>query len=303
MAGQLRAVCCVALGGSGRASGHLVTTPGSSGAVRCGSLGRLWPRGWAGTWSQLWSVIWTARRAASGPNRRQRGRTHGRGRTAPGRCTVPPWAVLAERMGGHLVQLRVVRRTARRATGGLGRGPLAGCLAEAGQLRRGALRLPEAALAAWMGGTWSRLWAVSRTASRPPDGRTEGHRLDAWQRPGSSSAARCASLGGPSRVDGQAPGHGSGQSEGRPDGPTVGHQRATGRMHGKGRMPPGRRGTPPWASLAERVGGTWSQLRAVRRTARRADSGPPEGHGPDAGQKPGGSSAARCVALGGSGNN
>ena len=166
---------------------------GSSGAVRCGSLGRLWPRGWAGTWSQLWSVIWTARRAASGPNRRQRGRTHGRGRTAPARRAAAPWAVLAERMGGHLVQLRVVRRTARRATGGLGRGPLAGCRAMAGRLQGGALCLPGAALAERAGGPWSQLRAVRRTASGPP----VGHWLDAWQRPGSSSAARCGSLGRP----------------------------------------------------------------------------------------------------------
>ena len=75
MAGQLRAVCCVALGGSGRASGHLVTTPGSSGAVRCGSLGRLWPRGWTGTRSQLRAVLEDgqtgrkrAEQKAAGPN-------------------------------------------------------------------------------------------------------------------------------------------------------------------------------------------------------------------------------------------
>ena len=80
-------------------------------------------------------------------------------------------------------------------------------------------------------------------------------------------------------------------------------RKATGRMLGRGRAAPGRRAASPWAALAERVGGTWSQLRAVRRTARRADSGPPEGHGPDARQWPGGSSAARCIALGGSGNN
>ena len=269
--GGSRAVCCVALGGSGRAGRRSLVPasggqengqtahqraglratgwnagqwPGGSRAARCASLGRLWPRGWTDTWS-------SSGRSRERPAASRAGRMLGRGRAAPGRRAASPWAALVERVGGTWSQLRAVRRMARRADRG------------------------------------------------PP----QGHRPDAWQGPDGSRAARCVSLGGPGRVDGQAPGHGSGQSEGRPDGLTVGHQRATGRMHGKGRMPPGRRGTPPWASLAERVGGTWSQLRAVRRTARRADSGPPEGHGPDAGQKPGGSSAARCVALGGSGNN
>ena len=172
----------------------------------------------------------------------------GNGRAAPGRCTVPPWGGSGRAGRRSQVPASGSQEDGQRATSG----PLAECLAEAGQLQRGALRLSGAALAAWIGGH------LVPTPGGQEDGQT------AHQRAG---------------------------------------LRATGRMHGKGRMPPGWRGTPPWASLAERVGGTWSQLRAVRRTARRADSGPPEGHGPDARQWPGGSSAARCVALGGSGNN
>ena len=55
--------------------------------------------------------------------------------------------------------------------------------------------------------------------------------------------------------------------------------------------------TAPWAALAERVGGTWSQLRAVRRTASRPPEGRTEGHGPDAGQWPDGSLGGPVVAY------
>ena len=69
-------------------------------------------------------------------------------------------------------------------------------------------------------------------------------------------------------------------------------RKATGRMLGRGRAAPGRCAAALWAALAARMGGTWSRLRAVRRTARRPTSGPPEGHGLDAGQWP--SSALCC---------
>ena len=111
-------------------------------------------------------------------------------------------------------------------------------------------------------------------------------------------------LGTPGRAGGRAPGPSSGLSSGRPDGLPAGRAEGSGAgcmarggcLQGGAVHLPGRPWPGGWA-------GTWSRLQAVRRTARRADSGPPEGHGPDAGQKPGGSSAARCVALGGSGNN
>ena len=169
---------------------QLRAAPARCAAAPWGGSGRVDGRAPGHSSGQSWR---TARQAESGPNRRQRGRTHGRGRTAPARRAAAPWAVLAERMGGHLVQLRVVRRTARRATGGLGRGPLAGCRAMAGRLQGGALCLPGAALAERAGGPRSQLRAVRRTASGPP----VGHWLNAWQRPGSSSAARCGSLGRP----------------------------------------------------------------------------------------------------------
>ena len=143
-----------------------------------------------------------------------------------------------------------------------------------------------------------------RSGGRPDGlsaGRAEGNGTGCLAEPGSSRAVRCASLGGSGRADGLASGPGSGQSAGRPDGPTVGHQGATGRMPGRGRAAPARCAASPWASLAGWIGGTWSRLQAVRRTARQADSGPPEGHRPDAGQGPDGSRAARCGSLGGSG--
>ena len=65
-----------------------------------------------------------------------------------------------------------------------------------------------------------------------------------------------------------------------------------GQLQGGALCLPGRLWPRGWA-------GIWSRLRAVSRTARRADSGSPEGHGPDAGQGPGSSGAVRCGALGG----
>lgn len=147
-------------------------------------------------------------------------------------------------MGGTWSQLRAVRRTTRRADSG----PRAGCRAMAEQRAM----LPWAALWLPMCPTW--------TQSAP--------------RAVLQIRTRLWILGAPGRAGGRAPGHGSGQSEGRPDGPTVGHQRATGRMHGKGRMPPGRRGTPPWASLAERMG--WHLVPAPCSPGGRPD-GPPTG--------------------------
>ena len=207
--------------------------------------------------------------------------------------------------------------------------PRAGCWAEAGRLLGGALRLP--------GRPWPSGWAApghgSGRSGERPDGPPVGRQRATGWMPGNGRAARYVALVGSvvayvSNLDTiSAPRSASNPHTsadfGRswPSGwagtwsqlraviwtskrPTSGPgRRQRGRMLGRGRAAPARRGTPPWASLAERVGGTWSQLRAVRRTARRADSGPPEGHWPDAGQKPGGSSAARCVALGGSGNN
>lgn len=75
-----------------------------------------------------------------------------------------------------------------------------------GQLRRGALRLPGAALAAWMGGH-----LVSALVGHL-DGQTGRQRAEqkaagpnAWQGPDGSGAARCGSLGGSGRADGRTP--------------------------------------------------------------------------------------------------
>ena len=147
-------------------------------------------------------------------------------------------------------------------------------LGRAGQLQGGALCLPGRLWPRGWAGIWSRLRAVSRTARRADSGSPEGHGPDAGQGPGSSGAVRCVALGGPCRVDRRhlvtAPG-------GQEDGQTA-HQwaglRATGRMPGRGRAAPARCAASPWASLAGWIGGTWSRLQAVRRTARRPTSGP-----------------------------
>ena len=114
---------------------------------------------------------------------------------------------------------------------------------------------PGAALAAWIGGH------LAPTPGGQEDGQTAHQRAeqkaawpDTWQRPGSSRAVRCASLGGSGHADGLASGPGSGQSAERPDGPTVGHQRATGRMPGRGRAAPARCAAPPWGGSG-RAGG------------------------------------------------
>ena len=106
---------------------------------------------------------------------------------------------------------------------------------------------PRAALAAWIGGH------LAPTPGGQEDGQTAHQRAeqkaawpDTWQRPGSSRAVRCASLGGSGHADGLVSGPGSGQSAERPDGPTVGHQRATGRMPGRGRAAPAQCVAAPW---------------------------------------------------------
>ena len=100
-----------------------------------------------------------------------------------------------------------------------------------------------------------RLQAVRRTA-RQATGRTLGRGQTA---PGRRGTPPWAAL--PERVGGTWSCFG--QSGGRPDGPPVGRQRATGWTLGRG-----------WAALAAWMGGTWSRLRAVSRTAKRATSGP-----------------------------
>ena len=106
-----------------------------------------------------------------------------------------------------------------------------------------------------MGGTWSRLWAVSRTASRTPDGRTEGHGPDAGQRPGSSRAVRCGSLGGSGRADGRhlvtAPG---GQENGQ-----TAHQWAARGPRAGCRAMAEQRAMLPWSALWLPMCPTWTQ--------------------------------------------
>ena len=88
---------------------------------------------------------------------------------------------------------------------------------------------------------------------------------------------------------GRAPGPAPGSPEGRPDGPPAGRVEGSvaGCRAGTGQLQGGAL-CLPWAALVELVGGTWSRLRAVRRTARQAEIGP------------GSSGAVRCVSLGGS---
>ena len=236
-AGQLRAVCCVALGGSGRADGR---APGPSsgqsggrpagppadrtecsgagcmagaGWLQGGALrlpGWLWPRGWADTWS-------SSGRSREQPADPRAGRMPGRGRAAPARCAAALWAALAARMGGHLVPApgsqqdgqTAHQRAGLRATGlVLGHGRIApgrcaaapwaalagwmgwhlvitapggqedgqeghqqaGRLPDAGQLRRGAVRLLGRLWPSGWTGTWSQLRTVRRPVRRPTSG-------------------------------------------------------------------------------------------------------------------------------------
>ena len=137
-----------------------------------------------------------------------------------------------------------------------------------------------------LGRLWPSGWAPGHGSRRsggrpdgPPVGRAEGHGPDAWQRPGSSRAVRCGSLGGSGRADGRASGPGSGQSAGRPDGPPAGRAEGHGLVLGNGRIAPGRCAVPPWGG----PGRAGRRLRAVRRTARRATGG--LGRGPRGGRR------------------
>lgn len=236
-AGQLRAVCCVALGGSGRA-GRRSLVPASGGQENGQTAHQragLRATGWnAGQWP--------------GGSGRADGRTPG---------PVP---------GGQENSQQTHER--------------AGCLAEAGQLQGGALRLPgwlcgylcvqlghnqrpaQCFKSAHVCGFWALLAERVGGHLVPAPGchldvqtayQRAGQKAagpDAWQGVDASRVARYTSLGGPGRVDGRAPGHGSRRSGGRLDGPTVGRQRATGRTLGRSQAAPARRAALPWVALA-----------------------------------------------------
>ena len=162
----------------------------------------------------------------------------GNGRAAPGRCTVPPWGGSGRAGRRYLVPASGSQEDGQRATSG----PLAGCLAEAGQLQRGALRLPGAALAAWIGGH------LVPTPGGQENGQTAHQRAElratgwnAGQWPGGSRAARCVSLGGSGRAGRRSLVPASGGQE---DSQT-GHRRATVRTLGRGRTALGRCATAP----------------------------------------------------------
>ena len=237
----------------------------------------------------------------------------GRGRAAPARRAVPPWAALAGWIGGHLVTapcgqedgqtghrpdagqgpdgsraarytplggparaggrylvlLRAVRRTARRATSG----PPEGHWLDAGQRLGGSGRVDGRHLVAAPG---------SQQDGQAGHQRAEQKAAvpDTWQRPGSSGAVCCGSLGGsevayvscsdtisalrsPSNPQAiadlgrswpsgwAAPGHGSVQSWRTARRPTSGpSRRQRGRMLGNGLAAPARRAASPWVALA-----------------------------------------------------
>ena len=125
----------------------------------------------------------------------------------------------------------------------------------------------------------------------PPAGRAEGHGLDAGQWPGGSRAARCGSLGDSGRAGGRHLVTAPGSPGGRPDRPTGGPNAGQG-LDGSRAVRCGSLGGFGRVNGRHLVPG---------RTTRRADSGPPEGHGLDAWQRPGSSRAVRCGSLGGSG--
>ncbi|SCJ24624.1 Uncharacterised protein [uncultured Flavonifractor sp.] len=171
--------------------------PGSSGAVRCGSLRRLWPRGWVvpGHGSGRSAGRPAGRQMAV---RKATGWMLGRGRAAPARRAVPPWAALAGWTGRRLVTAPGSQKDGQTGRQWVTRGPRGGCMARGGCLQGGAVHLP--------GRPWPSGWA--------------------------------------------APGHSSGRSGGRLDGPTVGRQRATGRTLGRSQAAPARRAASPWVALA-----------------------------------------------------
>ena len=229
------------------------------------------------TWSQLRAVRRTARRPTSGPGRRQRGRMHGRSRTAPGRRSASPWAALVERVGWHLVPAPGSQQDGQTGRQWVTRGPQAGRLAGAGRLQGGALCLPGAALAERVG-TWSRLRTVRRPVRRPTAGPGRGPQAGCLAEAGQLQRGALFLPGRPwpggyagtwSRL--QAVRRTASRATGGPGrGPRAGRWAGAGRLRRGALRLPGRPWPSGWA-------GTWSRLRAVRRTTRRADSGPRAG--------------------------
>ena len=186
----------------------------------------------------------------------------GRGRAAPARRAVPPWAALAGWIGGHLVT----------APGGQEDGQT-GHRPDAGQRLGGSGRVDGRHLVAAPG---------SQQDGQAGHQRAEQKAAvpDTWQRPGSSGAVCCGSLGGsevayvscsdtisalrsPSNPQAiadlgrswpsgwAAPGHGSVQSWRTARRPTNGpSRRQRGRMLGNGQVAPARRAALPWVALA-----------------------------------------------------
>ena len=123
---------CGSLGVPGLVDGrHLVAAPGSQQDGQAGHQRAEQKAAWPDTWQ-------SAGRPDEPPAGRAEGHglVLGNGRIAPGRCAAAPWASLAGWMGGHLVIT---------APGGQEDGQAghqqAGRLPDAGQLRRGAVRL------------------------------------------------------------------------------------------------------------------------------------------------------------------
>ena len=136
-----------------------------------------------------------------------------------------------------------------------------------------------------LGRLWPSGWAPGRGSGQsggrsdgPPPSLVECHKPDAWQRPGSSRAVRCGSLGGSGRADGRAPGHGSRRSGGQPDRPQAGRLAGAGRLQGGALRRPGRLWPRGWAAPgpapSRQEDGQTAHQRATGRTPGRGQAAP-----------------------------
>ena len=264
--GSSGAVRCGSLGGSGRADGR-ASGPGSgqsAGRPDGPPAGRAEGHGaGAGPWPDSSRAVRCGSLGGSGRgdglapghhgSRRSRGRPGGppagrtltRCRAAPARRCTPPGAALAERMDGHLVPAPDSQ--------------------EAGQTahQRAGLRATGWNAGQWPGGSGR---ADGRTPGPVPGGQENSQQTH--ERAGCLAEAGQLQ-GGALRLPGWLCGYLCVQ---------LGHNQRPAQCFKSAHV------CGFWALLAEQVGGTWSRLRAVRRTARQATGGPQSGRWAGAGR-------------------
>ena len=151
----------------------------------------------AAPWAALAALVGvtcpSSRRSGGRPAGRQwaglraTGRMPGRGRTAPARCAASPWARLWPRgWTGTWSQLRAALEDGQQAAKGPDGRPRAGRRAQAGRLRRGALRLPGRGSGRADGRAPG---SSSRHSEGRPAGRQRAGRKAAGRMPGTGQAA------------------------------------------------------------------------------------------------------------------